>query len=456
MRRIKVVRMVWLLLGLLALAWSACNDGKSNNSEDPCQPDTVRCSDNVVERCLLSGSGWQVEKTCGDAETCVEGLCLANACEPGERLCAEIEVVYECAGSGTSWTRSPCPGFSKCLMGECLECVNAEGCEDGFVCDQGKCVSGALSITTEALPEGIVGVPYETGLQAALGVAPYTWALAGGTLPEGLALDAGTGSLAGSPAVAGDFLLEVTVTDADGATDSRSLPLRIRGEGMQILTASTLPPAEEGNPWELQLQAAGGLMPYGWMLAQGALPAGLDLYADGRIAGTPTEIGTFPFEVKVFDSLEPPQFASKAMTLVVSIAPLVIVGETEYDFYVTKIIVLDMIFPYFPYAGQLQATGGLRPYQWEEQEVPSVLAGMLQLSGVDASSWGVPEGLTLAPDGAITGSKSSVDDAQTLTLPVTGISVTGYFFYARVTDSQFPAVFREAAFVIPTIPLTQP
>jgi hypothetical protein len=144
------------------------------------------------------------------------------------------------------------------------------------------------------------------------------------------------------------------------------------------------------------------------------------------------------------------------MTLVVSIAPLVIVGETEYDFYVTKIIVLDMIFPYFPYAGQLQATGGQKPYRWEEQEVPSVLAGMLQLSGVDAASWGVPDGLTLAPDGAITGSKTSVDDAQTLTLPVSGISVTGYFFYARVTDSQFPAVFREAAFVIPTVPLTQP
>jgi len=448
--------MVLLMLGITALAWSACNDGKNTNTEDPCQPDAVRCSANVVERCLLSGNGWQVEEPCAAAETCVEGLCLANACEPGERLCAEIEVVYECAGSGTSWTRSPCPGFSKCLMGECIECVNAEGCEDGFVCDQGKCVSGALEITTEALPEGNVGVPYETALQAVLGVAPYTWVLAGGTLPEGLALDAQSGILGGSPAVAGDFLLEITVTDAAGVTDSRSLPLRIRGDGMQILTASTLPPAEEGNPWELQLQAAGGLMPYGWMLAQGSLPAGLDLYADGRIAGTPTEIGTFPFEVKVFDSLEPPQFASKAMTLVVGIAPLVITGDTEYDFYVTKIIVLDMIFPYFPYNSQLQATGGLRPYQWEAQEVPMVLATMLQLTGVDATSWGVPDGLTLAPDGAITGSKTSVDDAQTLTLPVSGISVTGYFFYARVTDSQFPALFQEAAFVIPTIPLSQP
>ncbi len=31
-----------------------------------------------------------------------------------------------------------------------------------------------------------------------------------------------------------------------------------------------------------------------------------------------------------------------------------------------------------------------------------------------------------------------------------------YFFYASVTDSQFPAESREAAFVIPTIPLSQP
>lgn len=49
-----------------------------------------------------------------------------------------------------------------------------------------------------------------------------------------------------------------------------------------------------------------------------------------------------------------------------------------------------------------------------------------------------------------------MSDAQTITIPVANISVTGYFFYASVTDSQFPPESQEAVFVIPTIPLAQP
>lgn len=128
------------------------------------------------------------------------------------------------------------------------------------------------------------------------------------------------------------------------------------------------------------------------MITEGVLPAGLDLYADGRIAGTPQEIGTFPFVVRVFDNLEPPQDATKLMTLEVDIAPLVIVGDTEYNFYVTKIIVLDVVFPILPYSTQLQALGGLKPYLWQQEEVPTMLGMMLQLAGVDSASWGSPTG----------------------------------------------------------------
>ena len=237
--------------------------------------------------------------------------------------------------------------------------------------------------------------------------------------------------------------------------DTQALSLRVRGNGLEIVTPSQLPQAEEGYAYETQLQAAGGLVPYAWMITDGALPAGLDLFADGRIAGIPEEVGAFPFVVRVFDNLEPAQDATKLMNLVVEIAPLVIVGDTEYNFYVTKIIVLDMILPVLPYSSQLQAMGGLKPYLWEELPVPSTLSTILQFAGVDPTAWGVPAGITLAQDGALSGSLSSVDDAQTITIPVVNISVTGYFFYAGVTDSQFPAESQEAVFVIPTIPLSQ-
>ena len=443
----------WLLLSLLLVALG-CNDLETGN-RDPCVPDSARCSGNLVERCLVSGNSWHVVKDCGDTASCVEGICLDDSCTPGTRLCA-ADNLYECAQSGTFWTRRVCAEGTWCLFGECIECVNNEGCPDGEVCDGIRCVPSSVQITSLNLPEGIVGVPYEAELHAERGGAPYAWAVESGGLPAGLTLDPETGLITGTPQQAGDYPFTVTVTDAVEAQDSRELTILVRGTGLDIVTSSSLPLAEEGTPYEVQLRAAGGLLPYGWMLFDGVLPAGLDLFADGRIAGTPTEIGVFPFQARVFDSLEPPQYATKAFSLTVRMAPLEIVGETEYNFYVTKIIVLEMIFPYFPYEEQLLARGGLKPYLWEDRPVPATLAMMLQISGVDSSSWGVPDGLTLEPDGRLHGRRTTVSDAQTVTIPVSNISVTGYFFYARVSDSQFPPFFQEAVFVIPTIPLSEP
>ncbi|MFH2006005.1 MAG: Ig domain-containing protein [bacterium] len=456
MRKLRAVFVVLVGLGPLVLAGPSCSDDAVGG--EPCDPGEVRCSGSAVEQCLFAGSGWQVVEQCADDESCVEGICLADACDPGTRLCAG-DVVYECDADGLSWERSVCPEGTQCLLGECVECVRDEGCPAGLVCDQGQCVEPAVSevrITTTVVPEGIVNVPYTTTLQATQGSEPYTWALASGALPAGVTLDASSGVISGTPTTAGDYDFVAEVTDSDSVQDTQALSLRVLGTGVQIITPSDLPMAEEGYAYETQLQAAGGLPPYAWMIIEGGLPSGLDLFADGRIAGIPTEVGSFPFVVRVFDNLEPAQDATKLMNLVVDIAPLVIVGDTEYNFYVTKIIVLNMIFPFVPYNDQLQALGGLKPYLWEEQPVPILLSTMLQLAGVDPSSWGVPTGLTLAQDGTLSGSKTDISDAQTLTIPVVNISVTGYFFYASVTDSQFPAESREAAFVIPTIPLSQP
>lgn len=438
----------------LVFILTGCNDLETNHRE-PCAPDSARCSGNLVERCLVSGNTWQVVKDCGDSASCVEGICLDDSCTPGTRLCA-ADNLYECAQSGTFWTRTVCAEGTWCLFGECVECVSDEGCPDSEVCDQSACVPSAVRITSLTLPEGVVGVPYEAELTAERGGAPYAWSLDAGALPPGLALAPETGRITGNPLQEGDYPFTVTVTDAVDARDTRELTIRIRGTGLDLVTSPNLPQAEEGMPYEVQLRAAGGLLPYGWMLHDGVLPAGLDLFADGRIAGTPAEIGVFPFEARVFDSLEPPQYATKAFSLTVRMAPLQILGEAEYNFYVTKIIVLEMIFPYFPYNEQLLAKGGLRPYLWEDRPVPASLAMMLQVSGVDSSSWGVPAGLTLEPDGRLHGSRTDVSDAQTLTIPVSNITVTGYFFYARVSDSQFPPAFQEAVYVIPTLPLSEP
>lgn len=68
-----------------------------------------------------------------------------------------------------------------------------------------------------------------------------------------------------------------------------------------ILTRSPLS-AQLGRFFSHQLQATGGRAPYAWSTSAGALPAGMTLRTDGTLSGTPTELGSFRFTVRVTDS----------------------------------------------------------------------------------------------------------------------------------------------------------
>ena len=50
------------------------------------------------------------------------------------------------------------------------------------------------------------------------------------------------------------------------------------------------------------LVATGGVSPYAWSLATGAMPAGLTISDNGTVAGTPKTAGTFRFNLQVADS----------------------------------------------------------------------------------------------------------------------------------------------------------
>jgi hypothetical protein len=171
-----------------------------------------------------------------------------------------------------------------------------------------------LTIATTQLPDAVVDAPYEQALSASGGRQPYTWSLAGGTLPPDFTLDAATGVLKGQLATAGSFAFTVRVTDAAGATSTRDLTLA-SGTQLSVASPAGFSPGTVGAEFAQTMTGAGGSPPYQWTILSGALPGGLSFSSGGLLSGTPTEAGSFSFNVRVIDRTG--RAASRAYTLVV-------------------------------------------------------------------------------------------------------------------------------------------
>ena len=251
-------------------------------------------------------------------------------------------------------------------------------------------VAATLGIVAAALEDAAVGAPYSRTLTATGGSPPYTWSVAAGALPEGLALDASGGVISGAPVSAGSYSFTIRVTDSAGAEAAR--PYRIgTAAGLLITTAPVLPSGTAGAPYGQTLAASGGRTPYAWSITAGALPGGLALdAASGALGGRPAAAGQFRFTALVSDNGG--ARASKDFTLSIASALVVSSGPNLPDGGTAA-----------GYSQPLQAAGGTPPYLW------SIEAGAL------------PPGLELdAAAGLISGTPTSA----------------GVFgFTARVADS---------------------
>lgn len=154
-----------------------------------------------------------------------------------------------------------------------------------------------LAITSDSLPDGTLGIPYETTLTASGGTPPYSWST-DLSLPDGFSLDPGSGLLSGLASSSG-FEQDITfrVTDAARREISATLSLRILAS-FEITTPAQLSPAAPGAPYQLAFATSGGTPPLTWRLVEGDLPL--------APSGSPWSLspeGVLSGEAPQFDSL---------------------------------------------------------------------------------------------------------------------------------------------------------
>jgi hypothetical protein len=131
------------------------------------------------------------------------------------------------------------------------------------------------------------------------------YAITGGALPPGLAIDPLSGTITGIATDSGVFGFQVTASDVNGCAGVRGYNLIANPAGCPeiLITPGTLPSAQERVPYSTFLVADGGAAPYTWGLFSGSLPVGLTLNAaSGEISGTPVGGGDFSFQVLVEDA----------------------------------------------------------------------------------------------------------------------------------------------------------
>jgi hypothetical protein len=214
-----------------------------------------------------------------------------------------------------------------------------------------------VTISTGGLPNGTVGVAYIGIIGATGGASPYSFALGGGKLPDGLSLNS-SGTVSGTPQTPGTFTFSVNVTDSAGGSYGRDFSITIAPAPLVV----TGPPAgtgTSGTPITITFGGSGGVGPYRCSAA-GTLPPG-STFSNCTLGGTPTTPGTYTFRVTVTDSTG--VTATKDVSVVIS-PPALGLGGSVGNGQVG-----------LAYSGQLSATGGVPPYSYSISGLPDGLSG---------------------------------------------------------------------------------
>ncbi|MGA7841492.1 MAG: Ig domain-containing protein, partial [Candidatus Acidiferrales bacterium] len=223
-----------------------------------------------------------------------------------------------------------------------------------------------VTFTTTSLPNGSNGVAYNQTIITSGGVAPITYTVGVGNLPAGLKLN-NVGTIIGTPSGTGTSVFTINATDF--GTPPLTVPspiytVTINPPPPLSITSTAMANGFTGTAYSSAIGSSGGVPPLTWFVPPGTLPPGLELNtSSGLISGTPTTAGVYTFFPTVSDSALPPQHASSATGVTISII---------------AVTPLQAVTPPLPagdvataYTATLVAKGGVTPYVW------SIVGGQL-------------------------------------------------------------------------------
>ena len=228
----------------------------------------------------------------------------------------------------------------------------------------------------------VVGRQYVSAVVASGGIAPYTYAVTAGALPPGLTMDA-YGILQGVPTTTGRYDVTITATDSLAIpgpnTGSRDFVIVVEPSELH-LTPDALPEGVEGVAYDARVVASNGVAPYRFSITAGALPPGLTLSSDGRIAGIPAapqgggDASTYAFTIGVTDA----EGRTTTWPTSISIASLAITPASVPDGVSGQ-----------PYSVTFAVVNGVQPAVWTMSY--GVLPPGLQFDAASATLSGTPQ-----------------------------------------------------------------
>ena len=184
-------------------------------------------------------------------------------------------------------------------------------------------------ITTATLPGGKVGVNYNQTIATTGGSGSLTWSITQGSIPLGLALNATTGAISGTPTTIATSNFTVKVVDAANQTDTKDLSIVIAAAPvLPVITTTTLADGTVGQNYSQTLTATGGSGNLTWSKESGSLPDGLNLTTAGVISGSPNSAGTSTFTIKVTDTTNQTSTKQLSITVITAVVrtPVTIAG----------------------------------------------------------------------------------------------------------------------------------